>query len=577
MTAWRKNNVDKGIVRSISERYSCDLLTAYILVNRGIVSDDAIPYFLSDDDASLLRDPLTLPGIPDAIDRIFQAKAKREKVLIFGDRDVDGITATVMLFDYLRCLGIEVSWRIPTGDEPYGLSIKAVEDFAAMGGSLIITVDCGISSIAEIRRANELGLSVIITDHHIPKDELPSAATAIINPKLPYSSYPFCDISGCMVAYKLITALQDSLGKYGNPDFIFKEAEYLQLAALGTIADIMPLKDENRIIVRKGLSALNKKPRKGIAELLLVLGISGKPISTEELSWLLCPVINAAGRMGCPEKAVELLLEDDSQKRLLLANEIKALNEKRKRLGTKTLPLAEKLASNNLERFSGKLAVAAGEDMNRGITGVIANRLIEKLHIPAMVVHLNENLAIGSIRSPGNYDIRLLLEPLNDIILNYGGHEDALGFSMERSLWEQYLDRLEIEIESIKPTEIPDKEIAEVDAELPHEYISPDIFTLVDRFEPYGEGNKPLLFASTGLKILDSCYLGKRKPKHLKFTLDTGIYKWPAILWNGIEKLNDELITGDKVDLLYTFNRNWYNGVERPEIIIMDICKSSEK
>ncbi|MDR0286943.1 MAG: hypothetical protein LBI03_04440, partial [Clostridiales bacterium] len=423
------------------------------------------------------------------------------------------------------------------------------------------------------KRANELGLSVIITDHHIPREELPDAV-AIVNPKLSHSSYPFQDMCGCMVAYKLVTALQNRLCEYGNPDFTFKEAEYLQLAALGTIADIMPLRDENRIIVRRGLSALNKKPIKGIAELLLVLSLSGKPISSEELSWFLCPVMNAPGRMGCPEKVIYLLLEEDSQERLILAKEIKALNEKRRRLGTKTLPITEKLALNNLERFSGKLAVAAGEDISRGITGIIANRLMEKLHIPSMVVHLNENLAIGSIRSPGNYDIRLLLEPLNDIILNYGGHEGALGFSMERSLWEQYLDRLEIEIETIKPIEVQDEEIVEIDAELPPEYIALDIFALIDRFEPYGEGNKPLLFASSGLKVLDSCYMGKRTPKHLRFTLDTGKCIWSAILWNGIGKGYDEISAGDRVDLLYTFNRNWYNGIERPQIIIMDISKS---
>ena len=572
MTAWKKKNVDKDIVRSISEKYSCDLLTAYILVNRGIVSDDAIPYFLSDD-TSLLRDPLALPNMRGTVARIIQAMVNKEKVLIFGDRDVDGITATVMLHDYLQCLGIDVSWRVPTGDETYGLSVKAVEDFAAIGGNLIITVDCGISNISEIKRANELGLSIIITDHHLPKEELP-AATAMINPKLPHSSYPFSDISGSVVAYKLVTALQNKLSEYKNTDFIYKETEYLQLATLGTIADIMPLKDENRVIVRRGLSAINQNPRKGIAELLVTLGLSGKPISTEELSWLICPVINAAGRMGCPYKAVELLLENNSQKRLILANEIKTLNEKRKRLGIKTMPIAERLASSNLERFSMKLAVAAGEEINRGITGVIANRLIEKFHIPAMVVHLNENLAIGSIRSPGNYNIRLLLEPLSDVILNYGGHEGALGFSMERLLWEQYLDRLEIEVESILPSEIPDKEPAEIDAELPHEYITPEIFHLIDRFEPYGEGNKPLLFASAGLSVLGSFYLGKREPKHLKFILDAGNFKWTAVLWNGKEKKADEITVGDKVDLLYTFNRNWYNGVERPQIIIRDINKS---
>ena len=573
MTAWKKNNVDKDIVRIISEKYSCDLLTAYILVNRGITSDDAIPYFLSSD-ISLLRDPFTLPDMQIAVERILQAKEKNEKILIYGDRDVDGITSTVMLVDYLRYLEMNVTWRVPTGDEPYGLSVMAVEDFAADNGNLIITVDCGISSTTEVERANELGLSVIITDHHIPKEELPNA-TAIVNPKLTISTYAFRDISGCMVAYKLVSAIQSIICKNVYPDFHFKEKEYLQLVTLGTIADIVPLIDENRIIVREGLSIINKNPRKGIAELLVILNMSGKSISTEELSWYLCPVINSTGRMGCPQKAVELFLEEDLQKRLTLAKEIKSLNDKRRRLGVKTLPIAEKMAMDNLERFSGKLALVAGEEINRGITGVIANRLIDKYRIPAMVVHLNENLAIGSIRSPGNYNIRLLLEPLSDIILNFGGHEEALGFSMERSLWDQYLDRLEIEIESIFQIDMSNKEIIEIDAELPLEYITPEIFTLIDRFEPYGVGNKPLLFASSGLKNLDYNYLGKKEPNHLKFILDAGKYKWSAIFWNGIKKINDEITVGDRVDLLYTFNRNWYKGIEHLQINILSIGKAS--
>jgi len=573
MITWKKKNVDRDIVRSISERYSCDLLTAYILVNRGIISDEAIPYFLSDD-ISLLRDPSAIPGMRDAVNRIILAKTKKEKVLIFGDRDVDGITATVMLVDYLRNLGMDVTWRVPLDDEPYGLSIKAVEDFAVIDGNLIITVDCGISSIIEVQRARELGLSVIITDHHIPREVLPEA-DSIVNPKLPHSSYPFPDIAGCMVTYKLITSLQAILDEPENLGTTYNETEYLQLVALGTIADIVPLRDENRIVVRNGLSYIYKNPRKGISELMLVLNLSGKHITAVELSWLLCPVINAAGRMGCANIAVELLLEQNQEKRLILAKEIKALNEKRKRLVIKTLPLAEKLTKKNFSRFSGKLLVAADEEISRGITGVIANRLIEKYHIPAMVVHLNENHAIGSIRSPGNYDIRLLLEPMSDMILNYGGHEGALGFSCERALWEQYLDRLEIEIESIQSSILPDEESVEIDAELPHNYISPDIFTLIDRFEPYGVGNKHLLFSSSGLRVLSSAYLGKREPKHLKFTLDAGKYKWTAILWNGREKMDSEISYGDEVDLLYTFNRNWYKGFERTQIIIMDMCKST--
>jgi single-stranded-DNA-specific exonuclease RecJ len=569
---WKKKLIDKNLVRRIAENYSCDMLTAFILVSRGITTDDEIPYFLGDD-PSLLGNPYMLPGITEAVSRILPAKENREKILIFGDRDVDGITGTVLLADYLRCLGLDVTWRIPAGDEPYGLSMEAVENFAATGGTLVITVDCGIANITEVNRANELGLTVIITDHHIPKEVLPPAL-AIVNPKLPHADCFFREISGCVVAFKLVSALQDALNAR-IPDYPRKNREYLQLAALGTIGDIMPLRNENRVIVRYGLSALMDAPRKGLSELLLVMGLSGKPISTEELSWILCPAINSTGHMGCPDKAVELLLEDDPQKRLTLADEIKALNEKRKRLGTKTWPLIEKLASESIVQFDGKLAMAASEDIGRGITGIMANRLIEKFHIPAMVVQLGEKLAIGSIRSPGNYNIRLLLEPLNDLILNYGGHEGALGFSMERSLWEQYVDRLKIEVETIPLTEIPDGETIDIDAKLPHEYITPDIFTLVDRFEPYGQGNRPLTFMSQNMKVLNSAYLGKREPKHLKFFLDTGKYKWLAIFWNGREKAKDDIDAGDRVDLLYTFTRNWYKGTERPEIIIRDIVKSA--
>jgi len=572
MTAWTKKEIDKKLVKNISEKYSCDTLTAYILVARGITSDVDIPYFFSDN-LSLLHDPFSLPDIQKAVNRIIEAKTKNEKVLIFGDRDADGITGTAMLADFLQSLNMEAIWRVPLGDEPYGLSIKAVEEFSAMAGNLIITVDCGISNNVEIEKANSLAVDVIITDHHEPKIELPKAQ-AIVNPKLHYSSYPFRDISGCVVVYKLITALQDALGTMGVSDFNGKQKNYIQLASLGTIADIVPLRNENRIIVRKGLSAIMEKPIAGLSELLLILELSGKPITSEELAWSICPAINATGRMGSPDKAVNLLLEKDPVKRLILAKEIKSMNEKRRRLSTKTWPSVEKMAEDGLSRFEGKLVMAADEGINRGVTGIMANRLMDKYHIPSMVVHLGEDIAIGSIRSPGNYDIRLLIEPLEDIILNYGGHENALGFRLERSLWEQFIDRLEIEVGTISCKEISDESIL-VDAELPHSYITPDIFTMINQFEPYGEANQPIIFYSQGLKIIDASLLGKRKPKHIKFTLDMGKYKWPALLWDSFERLDTDFSVGDRIDMLYCFNKNWYNGIERPQIIIKEAVKSA--
>jgi single-stranded-DNA-specific exonuclease RecJ len=572
MAAWIKNTVDKKQARAIAEAYSCDMLTAYILVSRGLTSDEQLRCFFTDDD-NLLHDPFLLPGITEAIQRIRLAREGKEKILIFGDRDVDGITGTTLLADYLQGLGIAVSWRIPVGDEPYGLSMQAVESFSEEKGNLIITVDCGISCIAETARAAELGIDVIVTDHHIPKDILPEAVT-VVNPKLPCSSYPFPDLAGCMIAFKLVLALQTALGDEGLPDFIQKETGYIQLAALGTVADIVTLQNENRLIVRRGLQAMKEKPRHGLSELLVTLGLAGKRITSKELAWLACPAINAAGRMGCPDKALNLFMETDPLIRIDLAREIRNMNERRKRLGTKTWPVVELLAGESIARFDGKLAVAAGENISRGITGIMANRMTERFHIPAMAVHLGVELAIGSIRSPGNYDIRLLLEPIDDILQNWGGHKNALGFSLQRSLWEQFIDRLEIEICNIVSVDTQDHEPLAIDAELPHSYIAPDIFSIVDRFEPYGTGNEPLVFVSSGLKIIASALMGKNDPKHLKITVDTGKYQWPAVLWNSAGNIGTEVTAGDTVDMAYSFNRDSWRRADTPQLLIRDMRKS---
>jgi single-stranded-DNA-specific exonuclease len=304
------------------------------------------------------------------------------------------------------------------------------------------------------------------------------------------------------------------------------------------------------------------------------LGLAGKRITTNELSWIVCPTLNAAGRMGSPDKVVNLLLEKDPLRRIRLAGEIKSLNGKRQRLGIKTWPLVEQMAFESVGQFEGKLVVAAGEAISRGVTGVMANRLVDRYHVPAMVAHLGKELAIGSIRSPGNYDIRLLLEPMDDILLNYGGHANALGFSLLRQLWDQFIDRLEIEVGFIRSDVMPDEAIA-VDAELPHAYIDTGIFAMVDLFEPYGTGNEPLVFASQGLKIISSSVVGKKESKHLKTILDTGKNKWSAILWDADENLREEIKTGDTVDLVYNFSRNLYRGIETPQLVIKDIIKQA--
>jgi single-stranded-DNA-specific exonuclease len=705
---WDKKEIPQTLVKEIAERYACDLLTASILVRREIINGEAIRFFLENDPRHL-RNPFVLPEMAKAVERILAAKEEGEKVLIFGDRDMDGITSTVLLYRFLIGLGIEVSWRIPLGDDPYGLSMKAVEDFAKEDGTLIITVDCGISNNAEIARARECSIDVIITDHHNPQEHIPDAY-AIVNPKRADSAYPFRDLCGCGVAYKLVSALRFALKSnlyaqricllntrlahdayiieiaklrnlvvvdtltetllpemvritetrlpaflegeqimvwdaalqkrsmskiFGNSidvqmfdiapeigkeipqaagksllrikelsriaryadheqseidvfislftSFVHKREQHftaddiadLQLVSLGTIADIMPLRDENRILVRAGISALEEKPRPGISDLLFKLGLAGHRLASTDLAWKLCPVINAAGRMGRPDKAVALLLEDDPQRREALAQEFIVMNESRKRQGADAWVIVEKRGAETLARYDGNLVLAYGEEIMRGVTGIMANRLLDRFKTAAIVVSFGD-VYIGSARSPRGVDLHPLLEQCADLFIDWGGHDCAAGFSLEKNKWPLFLDRLDLAVHALDapPAAGSGKNTIAIDAELPHSYLTPDILTLIDRLEPYGEANEPLCFMAKGLRIVDITLVGKVEAKHVKLTLDAGKHKWPALYWNAVDKVRNEFDVGDTVDLVFTIVRNQFNGIETPQIIVSDLHRS---
>jgi len=726
---WNKSYLDPDDVKALAEKYGCDLLTASILLRRKIRSGDEIRYYL-ENDLRHLRNPFDLPGMEDAVERILAAKEEGEKVMVFGDRDVDGITGTVLLTDFLRRSGFDVRWRLPMGDEPYGLSIKAVEEFAADYGTLIITVDCGISNREEIARAAELGVGVVVTDHHNPPEILPEA-DALIDPKLP-GRYPFRQLSGCAVAYKLVSALRFALKSevYGQPicllnarpsndaviieiaklcnlavidtlvetvvsgmvgiaatrlpeflsgqqilcwdlpvqqklltqafgrgveiqmldmagligkaipqtagkslirlkelskinkyteggqhsnngqgrgeldvlvnlfisfvqkkeDFFNNEEETaaLQLAALGTIADIMPLQDENRLIVRKGIEAMLQKPRPGLSELLFKQDLAGRPISAEEISWQLTPVINASGRMGHADKAVALFLSETSRERVALADEITEMNNDRKRLVEELCRRAEPEAYKSLPVYSGNLALFAGENILHGLTGLVASRLSDRFNVPSLVASFINGEVKGSLRSAREYDLSFLLEQCADLFLRYGGHDFAAGFSMERTHWETLLVRLKSIAANMELKQLEEK-VLEIDAEIPLSYLSrleddskakgkKDLYLLqlTDRFEPYGEKNRPLLFLSQGLKVMDITLMGKDELKHVKLTLDTGAFKWPAVYWNAADRIKTDFDKGDTVDLIYTVSRNWFNGTQTPQLIVKDLRVHNE-
>jgi single-stranded-DNA-specific exonuclease len=714
---WKKEDISREQVKNTAAKYGCDLLTASILARRGINSGEEICYFLEDDPRHL-KNPFLLPGMEDAVERIVAAQEEGEKVLVFGDKDVDGITSTALVTDFLRSREIETSWRLPVGDDSYGLSLKAVEEFAATDGTLIITVDCGISNIQEIKRANELGVDVIVTDHHNPQDELPPAL-AIVNPKLKDSGYPFKDLAGCGVAYKLVSALRfafkseyynqpvcllntrplndawiietvkmrnlavisslaetvvpgmvkiedtrlpaflqsqqilvwdaplqkrvlgkifgsgiefgmldlapeiakeipqtagqsllrlkelSKIAKYSDREsgefgeikvftslftsfiqrreklFSGEDEKDLQLACLGTVADIMPLMDENRIIVKRGLKSLEREARPGLSALLSRLELSGagRRLGSQDLAWTLCPAINAAGRMGSPDKAVSLLLEKDAARRDALTKELIDMNEQRKKIGEENWVLVEGQAGENLKDYGNKLALAYGDAIFRGVTGILANRLVGRYKVPAMVVSFGDGIATGSFRSVRGYDLRFLVEPCADLFIDWGGHDYAMGFSLDikdgLETWNEFLGRLKTLSLSMELDKPEDEELISVDAELPLSYLVPEkIFEVIDRFEPYGEQNGSLVFLAKGLKVADLNLIGKPEAKHVKLTLDTGKNKWPAFYWQAVEKVKRDFDLGDTIDLVFTLSRNWFNGQETPRMVVTDLRRS---
>ena len=715
MMKWEKKEIPPELVKDLASRYNVDHLTASILIRRNITKPEDICFFL-EDDPRYLHNPFELSGMEDAVDRILAAVEEGEKVLVFGDRDVDGISGTALLTEYLGGLGLDISWRIPVGDEAYGLSAAAVEEFAADYGTLIITVDCGISNLAEIKKANELGIDVIVTDHHNPQEQLPDALV-IINPKLTDSTYPFRDLAGCAVVYKLVSALRfakkselygqalcllntrlvndacvieiaklrnlariatltetiapdpksgrsvvsindtrlpaflegqqifawdaalqkrtlnsvfgtsveinmldlapeigkeipsaagksllrilelSRIAKYSETEageldvfqslfnsFVRKKEKLsspedladLQLACLGTIADVMPLKNENRIIVKQGLKSLMEHPRPGLSELLFKLDLSGRKLGTTEISWHLSPTINSAGRMGNPRKAADLLLEKDANKRDALAGGLISMNEERKKLGTEIWTLVEPLAEENLVAYNSNLTAAYSEKIPRGVTGIMANRMMTRFKVPSLAASIGEETVTGSLRSIRGYDLRFLLEPCADLFIDWGGHDYAAGFSMVKQNWPIFLDRLKTASLHIELEAVADEELINVDAELPLSFMTPDILNMADRFEPYGEANDVLIFMARNVRIEALSLMGKTETKHVKMTLDMGKHKWPAIYWQAADKVKHDFDLGDKVDLCFKVNRNFFNGNEIPQLIISDIKRSRQ-
>lgn len=533
-------------------------LVNQLLYNRGITDPAHAEAFLGVEE-SLQGDPFLLSDMEKAVARVYHALLGGESIAIYGDFDADGICGTALLTQGLSLLGGKTNPYIPHRiKEGYGLNSDSLESLRQQGVTLVITVDCGISSFTEVECAQRKGLDIIITDHHSIPTTLPPAL-AVINPKRESSAYPFYQLAGVGVALKLLQGIFQTLGK--------KEPlqELLDVVALGTVADVVPLMGENRYLVKKGLEALRKTRRPGLHEMVHLAGLPSDGLDTNSISWTLAPRLNAPGRLDHALSSYMLLVTDSSEEAFCLAQELEQKNIQRQRLTEEFLTRArEELTIRGVDL---PILMVGGEDYPPGIAGLIAGRLAEEFYRPAIVFEIGQSTSRGSARSIPEFDITAALEECQDLLLRFGGHPMAAGFALSaRNLTKFQQCLLDIASDQLSGVELCP--FLTIDAEIPLFTINGELFKHIERFAPFGNGNPLPVFLSRGVTVIDCRTVGSES-RHLKMRLRQG-----DILWHGIGFDLGNLVAEvtPQIDIVYNLAVNQWNGESMLELNILDFA-----
>ena len=703
---WKTRQAAFDDIKALVDRFGLDFLSARILAGRGICTPESAKFYL-ESDISFLHNPFLFEDMELFCDRILQAMEENEKVRIFGDRDVDGITSTALLVSELRSLGLDASYTVPMGDDPYGMTVDSVRQAIDDGVTLAITVDCGISCFAEVDYAQTHGLDVLVTDHHIAGEELPPAS-AIIDPKVPGCGYPFESLAGVGVAAKCIWAIRFARSRFYNspiillhsypgngtvvieaakllnmevtdriaeevvpgvlpqensrllkflssglpiyvldkqeelsqlrkafpkadiymtdlrPEFekqlpavkgrslfalsqVSRFARYTQirgeldtliglfcayvractpaihrdymdlmdLVAIGTISDLMPMTDENRILVKAGLKVLETKPRDSMRPFLAMQNLLGKKLSTTDIGWQISPLMNASGRLGKPDTAIEMLLSTDQVHALESAQKLSILNKERQRLGEDAWNRLQGKARKSYEQFGTKLVLVYDENIARGITGIIATRLLKAFKCPSMVItKTDDGRAIGSMRSTSGFNCHDFLSNYSELFDDFGGHAQAGGFSLDPRKVDELCIRISEDIDYMDCPDVEEEETIEIDASLRPEEFNQNTIKVIERFEPYGEQSGPIEMLIEGARIESITVMPNSKDPsqaHLRLNLSYGSHQWPGVFWSAGPRVGRDFDEGDIVDVVFRLGRNYYKNQELIQLTVQDI------
>lgn len=558
---WKIYEVDEKKVEEISSKYNLNKLISTILANRNITTEEEIRLFLSPTRKDF-HNPFLITDMEKSVERIIKAIENNEKVTIYGDYDVDGITSITVLKSFLKDRGLETSQYIPNRlNEGYGLNNNAIEKIKQQGCDLMITVDCGISAINEINYASSLGIETIITDHHEPGNEIPKAF-AVIDNKRKDSKYPFRELAGVGVVFKLIQAIGIKLG--------LKEEEYLKyldIVCVGTISDIVPLVDENRVIAKLGLMLIRQTRNIGLKSIIDTSGYT--KIDSNSISFGIAPRINACGRMGKAEDALELFLSKNYNEVSELAKKLNDYNKLRQDTEKEIYENAIKqIEQNKLDKNNS--IIVGGHNWHHGVIGIVSSKITEMYFKPSILLSFEEDgIGTGSGRSIPGFDLHEALTKCLGSVEKFGGHSMAVGLTVKKEKFEEFKKEFEqIATKSNVSEIIP---VINIDAKIDFSAINKDMVESLKQLEPFGEGNKMPVFVFKNLKIDSIRALSEGK--HLKLTLKEGSTVVNAIGFN-IGDLADEYRIGDKIDVVGVLEVNNFNGVESLQINIKDIMRA---
>jgi single-stranded-DNA-specific exonuclease len=552
---------DPALVADLAATTELPLPAVRILCNRGFIKADDISRFL-DPKLTDLRDPFEMVGMKAAIERITAAFFDNEKMVIYGDYDVDGITATSLLYMVLNKLGGQVSYYLPNRlVEGYGLSEKGINEARDKGITLIITVDTGVTAVAEIEYASSQGIDVIVTDHHEQGERLPNAC-AIVDPKQEGCGYPD-ELSGVGVAFKVAQALYHSL----NQDEHELE-EHLDLVALGTAADIVPLVGENRVFTRFGIRQIARTTKPGLKSLTFVAGLMGKDISTGQVVFILAPRINALGRLGPAGEAIRLLSTRDEQVASEIARTLDSENRRRKEIDTQTLREALAQMEEIVDLGTDRAIILAGEGWHQGVIGIVASRLVERYHLPTIMISIKDGEGKGSARSIPGFHLCDALKQCEDLLIKYGGHKYAAGLSIKAEDIPAFRERFK----KVSHQELTTEDITaklNIDLELELSDIDDAFMGAIEAFAPFGPQNMRPVFITRNCEIVGQPYMvGKN---HLKMRVRKGDAIFDVIGFGFGDWTRMISSEGCLIDIVYVVEYNTYNDITRKQIRLKDL------